>query len=89
MDSSNATSNDATLKISNSQILNSSNSALIGTTASIQATNSIFHNSGQSTVVARLGGDYNFNNCTITNYWNGSFRLFRKNSHRVELYYAS
>jgi hypothetical protein len=74
MDNNNPTSNGATLKIHNSKILNSANSALVGTTASIEATNSIFHNSGQSTVVARLGGDYNFNNCTISNYWNNSFR---------------
>ncbi|WP_292901011.1 hypothetical protein [Nonlabens sp.] len=74
MDNNNPTSNGATLKINNSKILNSANSALVGTTASIEATNSIFHNSGQSTVVARLGGDYNFNNCTISNYWNTSFR---------------
>jgi hypothetical protein len=74
MDNNNPASNGATLKINNSKILNSSNSALIGTTASIEATNSIFHNSGQSTVVGRFGGDYNFNNCTISNYWNGSFR---------------
>ncbi|WP_339685547.1 hypothetical protein [uncultured Nonlabens sp.] len=74
MDNNNPTSNGATLKINNSKILNSANSALVGTTASIEATNSIFHNSGQSTVVARLGGNYNFNNCTISNYWNNSFR---------------
>lgn len=74
MDNNNPASNGATLKINNSQILNCSNSALIGTTASIEASNSIFHNSGQSTVIARFGGSYNFNNCTISNYWNGSFR---------------
>jgi hypothetical protein len=74
MDSFNNASNGATLKINNSKVFNSSNTALLGTTASIEATNSIFHNSGQSAVVARLGGDYNFNNCTISNYWNGSFR---------------
>jgi len=74
MDSNNPASNGATLKINNTRILNSSNTALLGTTASIEATNSIFHNAGQSAVVARLGGDYNFNNCTISNYWSGSFR---------------
>jgi hypothetical protein len=74
MDSNNSASNGATLKINNSRILNSANTALLGTTASIEATNSIFHNSGQSTVVARLGGVYQFNNCTISNYWNNSFR---------------
>jgi hypothetical protein len=74
MDSSNSASNGATLKINNSKVFNSSNAAMVGTNASIEATNSIFHNSGQSTVVGRLGGDYNFNNCTISNYWSNSFR---------------
>lgn len=74
MDNSNPNSTGATLKINNSQILNSSNSALIATTADVDCSNSIFHNSGQSTVIARLGGSYNFNNCTISNYWRNSFR---------------
>lgn len=74
MDNNNPASNGATLKINNSKIYNSANSALIGTTAAIEASNTVFHNSGQSTVVARLGGSYNFNNCTISNYWNNSVR---------------
>jgi hypothetical protein len=73
-DSSNPASNGATLQINNSQIYNSSNSGIIGTTADIAATNLVIGNSGQSSLVARLGGSYNFNNCTITNYWNNSFR---------------
>ncbi|WP_124981334.1 right-handed parallel beta-helix repeat-containing protein [Nonlabens xiamenensis] len=74
MDSSNPASNGATLQIRNSQILNSANSAIIASTADISASNSIFHNAGQSTIVARLGGSYLFNNCTITNYWSSSLR---------------
>ncbi|PQJ32339.1 hypothetical protein BST92_10550 [Nonlabens arenilitoris] len=74
MDNSNAASNGATLKINNTQIYNSSNSGLIGTTGHIEANNMVVNNSGQSSVVLRLGGDYTFNNCTIANYWNNSFR---------------
>jgi hypothetical protein len=73
-DSSNPASIGATLQINNSQIYNSSNSGIVGTTANIEANNLIIGNSGQSSLVARLGGSYNFNNCTITNYWNNSFR---------------
>lgn len=74
MDNNNPTSTGATLKIFNSKIINSSNSNLLGTTASIEAENSVFNNAGQSSVVGRLGGSYTFNNCTITNYWRGSNR---------------
>ncbi|MGJ8684667.1 MAG: hypothetical protein ACSHWW_08585 [Nonlabens sp.] len=74
MDSVNNSSNGATLKINNTQIYNSSNSGLIGTTGHIEAENLVINNSGQSSLVLRLGGDYTFNNCTIANYWNNSFR---------------
>ncbi len=69
MDSQSPSSIGATLKLSNSKVFNSSNVGLLATTANVVATNSIFHNAGQSAVVARLGGTYTFNNCTITNYW--------------------
>lgn len=74
MDNNNPTSTGATLKINNSKIINSANVGLLGTTASIEATNSVFNNAGQSAVVGRLGGSYSFNNCTITNFWRGSNR---------------
>ncbi|KEZ93599.1 hypothetical protein [Nonlabens ulvanivorans] len=74
MDSLNTASTGATLQINNTQIYNSSNSGLIGTTAHIEAENLVINNSGQTSLVLRLGGEYNFNNCTIANYWNNSFR---------------
>lgn len=74
MDNSNPSSNGATLKITNTQIYNSSNSGLIATTGHIAAENLVINNSGQSSLVLRLGGNYSFNNCTIANYWNNSFR---------------
>ncbi|MDP5077150.1 MAG: hypothetical protein NWQ19_03600, partial [Nonlabens sp.] len=43
MDNNNPTSNGATLKINNSKIINSANVGLLGTTASIEATNSVFN----------------------------------------------
>lgn len=74
MDNSNPASTGATLKIKNTQIYNSSNSGLIATTGHIEAENLVINNSGQSSLVLRLGGDYTFNNSTIANYWNSSFR---------------
>lgn len=74
VDSLNPASTGATLKINNSQIYNSSNSGILATTGEIEANNLVIANSGQSSLVARLGGSYKFNNCTITNYWNNSFR---------------
>ncbi len=74
MDNQNENSNGATLKIDNSKIFNSSNIGLLGTTARIEAINTVIHNAGQSALVARLGGSYSFNNCTITNYWTNGFR---------------
>jgi len=74
MDNSNPASNGATLKIDNTQVYNCSNSGLIGTTGNIEAENMVINNCGQSSLVLRLGGDYTFNNCTIANYWDNSFR---------------
>ncbi len=47
---------------------------MLGTTADIEAENLVINNSGQSSLVAQLGGSYRFNNCTIANYWDDSFR---------------
>ncbi|PRP66180.1 right-handed parallel beta-helix repeat-containing protein [Nonlabens agnitus] len=74
MDNQNQVADGATLKIDNSKIFNSSNVGLLATTANITAENLIIHNAGQSALVARLGGTYAFNNCTISNYWNKGFR---------------
>lgn len=74
MDNSNPDSNGETLKINNSKIFNSSNIGLLATNAVMSAENLLIHNAGQSSLVARLGGSYNFNNCTISNYWDNGFR---------------
>jgi hypothetical protein len=74
MDNQNPASNGETLKIDNSKIFNSSNIGLLATTANIKAENLVINNAGQSSMVARLGGSYNFNNCTISNYWDKGFR---------------
>lgn len=74
VDNLNTNSNGATVQINNSQILNCSNNGILATTGEIEAENLIIGNTGQSSFVGRLGGSYNFNNCTFANYWNSSFR---------------
>jgi len=73
-DNSNPTSAGPTLQINNTQIYNSANIGLLGTTADIEANNLVINNSGLSSLLIRLGGSYNFNNCTIANYWSNGFR---------------
>ncbi|MEN3322259.1 hypothetical protein VP395_00840 [Mariniflexile soesokkakense] len=60
------------LKITNSQIYNSSSFGLIGRNTSITGENVVINNSGQSSFAGTFGGKYNFTHCTIANYWNGS-----------------
>ncbi|WP_034044662.1 hypothetical protein [Wocania ichthyoenteri] len=64
------------LKISNSQIYNSSNFGILGRNTSITGENVVINNSGQSSFAGTLGGTYNFTHCTIANYWSNGFRQF-------------
>ena len=64
------------LKITNSQIYNSSNFGILGRATSITAENIVINSSGQSSFAGTLGGNYDFTFCTLTNYWNNSFRQF-------------
>lgn len=63
------------LKITNSQIYNSSSFGLLGRKTSITAENLVVNNSGQSSFAGTFGGKYNFTHCTLANYWDGSRRL--------------
>ncbi|MFD1613490.1 hypothetical protein [Gelatiniphilus marinus] len=64
------------LKITNSQIYNSSNFGILGRNTSITAENVVVNNAGQSSFAGTLGGKYNFTHCTIANYWDAGFRQF-------------
>jgi hypothetical protein len=57
------------LTISNSRIENMSLNCLDARTTYVKASNTVFANSGSYTVALRYGGDYNFNHCTIANYF--------------------
>ncbi|PIA77413.1 hypothetical protein BFR04_08165 [Gaetbulibacter sp. 4G1] len=64
------------LKITNSQIYNSSNFGILGRNTSITGENVVINNSGQSSFAGTLGGSYNFTHSTIANYWDNGFRQF-------------
>jgi len=70
----NATNNK--LRITNSQIYNSSSFGLLGRNTSIAAENVVINNSGLSSFAGTLGGKYNFSHSTIVNYWGNGFRKF-------------
>ena len=64
------------LKLTNSQIYNSSNFGILGRASSITAENVVLNASGQASFAGTFGGTYNFTHCTIANYWSNSFRQF-------------
>ncbi|MCK8524035.1 hypothetical protein M0D21_20830 [Aquimarina sp. D1M17] len=67
MDSNDGTT-DPTLTITNTQIYNSSNVGLLARTGHILGENVVINNAGQVALNCALGGIYNFNHCTFTNY---------------------
>ena len=64
------------LIINNSKIFNSSNFGILAKSSSVSASNLVINKSGQSSFAATYGGNYNLTHCTITNFWNNSFRQF-------------
>lgn len=71
---SNDGTEDPTLTISNTQIYNCSNVGILAQTAHIKGENLVINNAGETAISCLLGGRYNFNHCTFTNFWNNSFR---------------
>lgn len=56
------------LTASNSQFYNTSSSSLIGFASTINLDNCLIYNSGSTSLLLTLGGNYNFNYCTIASY---------------------
>lgn len=67
---------DCPANLSNVQIYNSSNIGLLSRTGEIYGENVVINNSGQSSLALQLGGSYEFNHCTFTNYWTNGYRTF-------------
>lgn len=64
------------LIMTNSRILNSANINIFARNTSLSITNSIAGSAGQPSVYLTRGGQYNFEHCTIANYWNTGLRSF-------------
>jgi len=62
------------IKLRNVESLNHSYASLLAQGAHINAENCMFSRSGNNSVALRLGGNYFFNHCTISNYWNSTTR---------------
>lgn len=67
---------EATLKIKNTQIYNTSNFGILGRETNISGENLVIGNNGLSSLACTIGGAYNFTHCTFANYWNSGFRQF-------------
>ncbi len=60
---------EANLTLTNAQIYNSQQFGLFGENASIKASNLTINQSGRYSVFLNKGGNYNFEQCTLVNYW--------------------
>ncbi len=67
---SNVSGTEPTLKITNTQIYNSSNVGLLARASNVQGENLVINNAGQVSLNCSFGGTYNFNHCTFANYTN-------------------
>lgn len=67
-------SENPVLVLTNSTIENMLLNCLDARTSFVKASNSAFSNSGSYTVALRYGGDYEFNHCTIANYYSQGTR---------------
>ena len=65
-----AVPNVPALVLKNTRIENMSSAALLASGSIVEAGNCLFANAGIMVVVLRFGGYYEFNHCTIANYWN-------------------
>ncbi len=70
----NADSPTPILRVSNSQIYNSSSVNLWGRNTFIQGENTVLGNAGRHSMLLDLGGRYRFLHTTIANYWSDGFR---------------
>ncbi len=62
------------LTLQNTRIENMTLNCLDARTTFVKASNCIFANSGSYTVALRYGGDYEFNHCTVANYYTSTTR---------------
>lgn len=70
------TSNNFSVKIENTKILNMAGIGLWGQNGSIKGTNLLVGNCGQACAYLGFGGKYHMDNCTFANYWSDNSRTF-------------
>jgi hypothetical protein len=64
----------STVQIKNTQIYNSANVGILARNSKINGENIVINNAGQYALACTLGGSYDFNFCTFTNYWTSGNR---------------
>lgn len=67
---------DLTTTINNTQLYNHSVNGLLALNGNIEGKNVVIGNCGQASISLVLGGKYNFEQSTFTNYWRNSFRSY-------------
>lgn len=67
----NNSTTETNLSIQNTEIYNNTNFGIASKGATIEGSNLVIGDAGQSSFSATLGGTYNFTHCTFANYWNG------------------
>lgn len=69
-------SDQPTLRMSNSQVVNHVLAGLLCQTATVVGQNLLVANCGSATVAMRYGGNYRFDRCTFADYWRLGNRTF-------------
>lgn len=72
LNESSTTTGNPNLRLSNTQIYNSSAVGLLNRFSTVEAFNTVINNAGQFSLLIQLGGAYDFTHCTFTNYWRGT-----------------
>ncbi|MFT5750736.1 MAG: hypothetical protein ACI86L_000233, partial [Dokdonia sp.] len=72
LNESSTTTGNPNLRLSNTQIYNSSAVGLLNRFSTVVASNTVINNAGQFSLLIQLGGSYDFTHCTFANYWSGS-----------------
>lgn len=74
LNESRTTTGNPNLRLSNTQIYNSSAVGLLNRFSIVEASNTVINNAGQFSLLIQLGGSYEFTHCTFANYWRNGAR---------------
>jgi len=68
--------NNELVTIHNTQLYNHAVNGLLALKGNIEGKNIVVGNCGQASISLAIGGTYDFQHCTFTNYWTSGFRSF-------------